>query len=484
MNTSFPGFQNPYPANYSMWAYNTVNKTWTCYDMSNGSPNRPSSGSHTYSKDSALGFFFNGQVDSGSSKETVGLGDDSKIFLEGMIVVDTNQRTARNISTAAVVGDMPRTRGRMIYLSDVGDNGILVQFGGNQKPINETTNTYIGDLIPMDSIDIFDIATITNASSSNSTAAGWYRQLATGDIPEPRVDFCIISASASDHSSQTIYMYGGRGSNNNFYDDVYALSVPSFTWIKLYSGTSPRYGHNCHRAGSSMITIGGAANTDYTAGPCDWERMGVGVYNMPGNTWSSHYDADAEDYTLPDPIVAAIGGTKDGGATKKVPTYGFAAHGLAKIFGAPDSAVNTTDAFASRSSSSSSSTTSSPDHHRSRTKLAIIIAASTLGGAILLAALCYLLRHHLHRMVTGGPFLPPEVDGRETEVQEVMDKEIFAELPGEARRVEMEEQARAEMDSARGSSSSSSSRGGSEVESERERRREQRRPPMYPWDWI
>lgn len=124
MNTSFPGFKNPYPANYSLWSYNIVNQTWGQYDVSDGSPNRPSSGSFTYSKDQALGFYFNGQLDSGSSQETQDLGDAAKVFLEGMIVVDTNKRTARNISTAAVVGDMPRTRGRMIYLNNIGLNGM------------------------------------------------------------------------------------------------------------------------------------------------------------------------------------------------------------------------------------------------------------------------------------------------------------------------------------------------------------------------
>ena len=125
MNTSFPGFQNPYPATYSLWSYNIVNKTWGQYDVTDGSPNRPSSGSSTYSKDSALGFYFNGQLDSGSSQETQDLGDSAKVFLEGMIVVDTNKRTAQNVSTAAVVGNLPRTRGRMIYVSNhVAENGM------------------------------------------------------------------------------------------------------------------------------------------------------------------------------------------------------------------------------------------------------------------------------------------------------------------------------------------------------------------------
>ena len=352
----------------------------------------------------------------------------------------------------------------------------LVQIGGNQKPVNETANTYVGDLIPMDTIDIFDISTLYNPSS-NSTS-GWYRQSATGDVPPGRLDFCLIYASAPDHSSHNIYLYGGRGVNDAVYDDVYVLSIPSFTWIKMYNGTSPRYGHSCHRAGRSsegrsMITVGGAANYDYTKGPCDSERMGVGVYDMSTSSWSSFYDADAEDYTVPDAVVQRIGGTKDGGATKKVPSYGFSQQGVAKLFGAPSSSVNDTNL----SPSPTTSTNPAPRRrsHPSRTHIAII-AVATVGGTLLLcvlAALCYFYRHRIHRLATGGPFLPPEVDGKDNIVHEAMAKEIFVELPGETRRVELEQPARVEIHS-------SSERGSSRRNSSRT----ERRPPMYPWNWI
>ena len=29
------------------------------------------------------------------------------------------------------------------------------------------------------------------------------------------------------------YMYGGRGYGNDFYDQIYVLSLPSFRWIKV-----------------------------------------------------------------------------------------------------------------------------------------------------------------------------------------------------------------------------------------------------------
>ena len=152
-NTSFPGFEGPTPSQYSLWSYNVVSQVWDQYDVTLDSPYRPSYGSYTEARDQGLAFYFNGQLDSGSSTETQSFGNDVKQFLEGMIVIDTKNQTARNLSTTAVVGDMPRTRGGMMYIDGIADKGILVQIGGNQKPVTNTTNTYTGDLVS-DRIDL------------------------------------------------------------------------------------------------------------------------------------------------------------------------------------------------------------------------------------------------------------------------------------------------------------------------------------------
>ena len=181
--------------------------------------------------------------------ETQNLANTTTIPLEGMIIVNTDNQTARNVSTSAVVGDMPRTGGGLQYISGFGGKGILFHIGGNQKHVNDTSDTDTDDLIPMDAIDVFDISTLYDPPGN--TTSGWYRQLATGDVPAPRVDFCIVYASATDGSSRYIYLYSGRGANGTAFDDVYVLSLPSFTWIKLHQGNQPRYGH--------ILAIEGAA---------------------------------------------------------------------------------------------------------------------------------------------------------------------------------------------------------------------------------
>jgi hypothetical protein len=62
----------------------------------------------------------------------------------------------------------------------------------------------------MEQINIFDVSKITSPSSTSGAAEdGWSSQVITGTVPEPRVDFCLVLASAPDNSSLNIYMYGG-----------------------------------------------------------------------------------------------------------------------------------------------------------------------------------------------------------------------------------------------------------------------------------
>ena len=154
---------------------------------------------------------------------TQNMGDGPKVFLEGMVVLDTDTKTARNLSTKAVVGDYPRSRGKMIYVDDVGATGILVQIGGNQKFVGDSNNEYIGDLVsiltsdtsppgkdtqklmlgqvPMNQIDVFDTSSLYNSSTPDGT---WYKQNTTGDLPASRLDFCLVLATSADKTSHNM----------------------------------------------------------------------------------------------------------------------------------------------------------------------------------------------------------------------------------------------------------------------------------------
>jgi hypothetical protein len=145
-NTSFPGFVPPQPAKYSLWSYDTTSEIWDQSDITSASPQRPSSGAYAEAPDQSLAFYFNGRVDSGSSKETYSLGNGVR-FLEGMVVINTNNQTARNLSTSTVSGDFPRAGGRLQYIPNIGKKGILVHIGGTYKSVSSTDGLEEGVMV-------------------------------------------------------------------------------------------------------------------------------------------------------------------------------------------------------------------------------------------------------------------------------------------------------------------------------------------------
>lgn len=304
-NTEFPGFRLPTTEIYSLWSYDTSSGQWDQYDITSASPMRPSHGLAAEATELGLGFYFNGEVDSGSSQQTQYLGDYFKIFLEGMVIINTTSQTATNISTGAAVGNLARTRGGAAYIPNIGDSGILALLGGTYKPSTSRDDVEMDNFVSMDNITIFDVG----AYLRNNSERLWYAQNATGDIPGPRAHFCVIMASAPDNSSHNIYVYAGQGPNGTVYDDIYVLSIPSFTWTKVFQGSSPRFGHTCHQIEDQMITVGGkdSSNLDKQL-PCDWEVAGIGIFNMSSLQWGSTFKSEehAGPYSVPNKVLEQI----------------------------------------------------------------------------------------------------------------------------------------------------------------------------------
>ena len=125
------------------------------------------------------------------------------------------------------------------------------------------------------------------------------------DINFHEADVCNLS-----------YMYGGRDSSSHYFDDIWILSLPSFTWTQVYNGQNPRFAHTCHLVGNrTLLTVGGIASLtqksgqpDANAPPCDWEIKGVGVMDLTTIVWGSVYDSQAPAYEVPAKLLATIGG--------------------------------------------------------------------------------------------------------------------------------------------------------------------------------
>ncbi|KAH6632737.1 hypothetical protein F5144DRAFT_534528, partial [Chaetomium tenue] len=195
----------------------------------------------------------------------------------------------------------------------VGRRGILVSLGGVVYP---------------------DFAS-TDAISANETVSKWHSQKTVGG-PGQLTRGCAVVARAQDGSSFNIYYYGGYDgldSKKPFSSDVWVLSLPSFTWVKLASGGADgRAGHKCVTPyPDQMLAIGGYQALAATVPKCLDET--IRVFNLTTGKWLTRYDpAVYANYTIPSAVVDKIGGSGTGGATATAPSPSWDATELAAVF--------------------------------------------------------------------------------------------------------------------------------------------------------
>lgn len=180
----------------------------------------------------------------------------------------------------------------------------------------------------MSTIDIYDVA-----------SGEWYRQGTTGG-PGQLARGCAVVAPAQDSSSFNIYYYGGYDGlhvSENFSDEVWVLSLPSFTWVRLASGENEgRAGHKCVMPyPDQMLVIGGYPPIRGATLGC--LRETIRVFDLSAGTWRDRYDpAVRGNYTVPSAVVERIGGSGAGGATVTTPSpSGWDSDELASIFATP-----------------------------------------------------------------------------------------------------------------------------------------------------
>jgi hypothetical protein len=147
INTSFSGYVPPSSNQYSLWSFDTTTEQWNQWDVTDTSPLRPSAGAYAEAPDQALAFYLNGRIDSGSALDTQFVLGNTKVVVEGMVVINTTTQTARNLSTTDLSGSNARTRGSLTYLPGIGEKGILVNLGGSYKNVDDYDDVDIGTLV-------------------------------------------------------------------------------------------------------------------------------------------------------------------------------------------------------------------------------------------------------------------------------------------------------------------------------------------------
>ncbi|KAK8018375.1 hypothetical protein PG991_007565 [Apiospora marii] len=352
---------NPYtePEPYSTWKYDIAGKSWTEYNnpkTSAGNASEPAGvpiqrageGAGVSVPELGRSWYFGGHLDLATTQGWSNQID--RVYLKGLLEfthpgyanngVDSLHASGageggayRNITQGGIQdssGFTERADGQLVFVPGWGPSGILLGLGGGSTANKDST----AEFASMSTIDVYDIET-----------SEWYHQQTRGEAPPVRVNPCAVVFSAPDASSFNIYLYGGQNllpvAGQTQYTDLWILTVPSFTWIKVdieKDGEPPaRAGHTCHARDGQMIVVGGYIGQTTQ---CD----GAGVYNFDASSlkWKDQFAAaehpadlssdntilaDSYGYQVPDVVQSVIGGHSDGGATATHPASGPASDG-------------------------------------------------------------------------------------------------------------------------------------------------------------
>ncbi|KAK3994750.1 hypothetical protein QBC44DRAFT_367269 [Cladorrhinum sp. PSN332] len=286
-----------------------------------------------------LGFFLGGFVGNESGKYTA---------LSSLTTYNLASHELTNLTVTGVSNRGLEQMGGMIYIPNFGNQGILVNMGGDQDGRVEAD-----DLISFRRIQVYD--------PENQR---WFEQKATGEIPQPRKEFCITGA-ASTNRTYEILVYAGYdgelGSAAIPYDSAFVLTIPGFYWVRAqYTPANPRHGLTCNLvSGGQVLIIGGVDSTQRNTGDSEDDYhdvfdtpdpflTGLAVFDLTRLRFQSSYTAKQEPYKAAPEI-------KDYYNTRgNKPESGFASPALEALFSVqkfddPASSTSSAEAIARKS---------------------------------------------------------------------------------------------------------------------------------------
>ncbi|KAF2138423.1 uncharacterized protein K452DRAFT_361121 [Aplosporella prunicola CBS 121167] len=324
-----------------LWAYHVLNSLWEKVTVAGGNFQHGSRGGSIHTSIPGTGMsFLSGGMD----------GDTS-----GILRFSSSDHTSLSWENdTSFIYDDPespgplRGEGQLIFVP-VGEQGVLISIGGyNTAEHGSEYDNYPWSDAPMTSVDVYDIA-----------SSEWYNVTTSGDSPSDRGVsgrslFSSWMTPAPDRSSYTITIYGGwnlfRGKS---YEDIYVLSIPSFTWIKIDDTSNVEreslggLGRRNHRGlkwkEDSGFVIGGFIKNDtadVNADECNSVFSPIRLLNLTSYNWISQYDPNNNSpYRVNSQIYNVIGGGSltinprpSGSATATAPSGGWGSKALETVF--------------------------------------------------------------------------------------------------------------------------------------------------------
>ena len=340
----------------------------------------------------SLGFYFSGlQASGGSGVEILysgTTGSKPNTLVNSMIRFNMSSPQTPTGQLLSLPGKVaPRSGAELVWIP-VSSQGLLIAIGGlteidatDTLNINFTSPDHSSSPDFMTSLPVYDIASDT-----------WFIQKTTGGPPLQRAFFCSTVTNTTNPSSFEIFIYGGLDgtspqlgtSDGTSMGDVWVLSVPSFTWTRVYDGdnTHRRDMHVCVRAYSDrMLAVGGenSANTSYLS--C--LDSTIDVFNLTSSTWISAYDpSNHSEYNIPSAVASNI---------KATPTASGMDPTLQSLFQQPYSTYIPTY-YPYAPTSTPSSTGSTPSHKSNHLGAILGSVLGVLGALAIILALWYFYR--------------------------------------------------------------------------------------------
>ncbi|KAF6820519.1 cell wall anchored protein [Colletotrichum sojae] len=372
------------PSPFGLFSYDVLNNQWD----SHGQPrsgfliNTVSWGAGASVDQIGQAFYYGGWL---SNASVPGWGNAPPVATNGLVTYTMDSNSWTNSSGP---DSTRRAEGSLLYIP-AGAGGMLVYFGGVQD-LN-TNGTAEGQ--PMDQIFMYDML-----------SSKWFSQKATGDIPPQRRRFCAGVTWAPDQSSYNIYMYGGNtvpGQLGPGYDDLYILTLPTFTWIRVFVGTGNNQHHSltCNMvpsgAGAQMLIIGGtfpaSSDCDY---PVQWgtHNVDLGKQNVDKSIWFN-FAPNKTTYAVPDTVFSVVGGGPTGGATKTGPAGGWDSNDLGVDMAQKASLTARAPTRAVSASASGSDGSSGINWLTTGAIAGVAVGAVVVALLLVLACLCLIRRH-------------------------------------------------------------------------------------------
>lgn len=186
------------------WDYRGLGSLWT----------RTGLGSTAQSTVNNKAYYLGGVVHPGADPQVAGTPGAEPHIVQGLLSFDQNTNQWTNFSTKDMNNYGTVVDGYLNLIESVGDEGILVSYGGFKRPAGQGVSILTAHNVEpsahvrcrsalildsgtnvlmqnsMEYVSVYDIA-------NNK----WYTQQATGDIPEWRMGGCSVVAPAQDESS-------------------------------------------------------------------------------------------------------------------------------------------------------------------------------------------------------------------------------------------------------------------------------------------